>query len=107
MATSIRLARPGEAQFELNEFRLHIEQVTGITRIEYPQAAPMKSCELLTGYIFEVVAEPLVKGDVWSAAIDGGGTRRGSQETKSQGSEHRVFQVRRSHVACPGPSYAP
>ena len=67
--------------------------MAGIARVENPQADPMESCEPLAGYILRVMAEPLVEGDIWIAAFDGGGTRRRSQETEPKRAKHRVFHA--------------
>jgi hypothetical protein len=63
-SVSVHVARRVEAHLELNEFRLHIAQVASIARVENPQAAPMQSCEPLSGYILPMTAKPLVEGDV-------------------------------------------
>lgn len=94
MTVSVRIAQPAEADLELTEFRLHIAQMAGIARVENPQTPPMKSCEPLTGYILCTVAEPLVEGDVWIAAIHEC-ARRSSQENEPKGTKRGVFHVRR------------
>ena len=67
--------------------------MAGIARVENPQADPMESCEPLAGYILRVMAEPIVEGNIWIAAFDGGGTRRRSQETEPKRAKHRVFHA--------------
>jgi hypothetical protein len=87
------MARRAEADLELDQSRLNVIEMAGITGVENPQAAAVEGCEPLPRYGRGAMPETFVEGDVWLAAFDGAGTRRRRQGSQSKRAKHRLFHV--------------